>query len=341
MHCYHHNDSDGLAAGYIVKTLCDNMNIPYTEEDFSCVDYNSEFNNHANNEDYIFIVDLSFTKDTGYKLINCLECAKKVIWVDHHTSSGVFINSSKFKESILNKFDNLFTFFTESSCGALNIYRLTHNLSTDEDKDMAIFYFYQALKPETKSTVFELEELTMGQKFKVPLWLSFIDDYDRWVHKLPNTKYFQLGMMANNNDLVISQDGHTVFNSFWNELTKPEMNKVTRLIEEGKAIDKYNTSRYTRELKKMFVVTLPSRERILCKNGYGNSDVFLDKISEYDAVSIFHYNGGSGNWYHSVYSYKDSKFDCSKFAEQYGGGGHFHAAGFNIDRPIWTTDFSR
>ena len=37
----------------------------------------------------------------------------------------------------------------------------------------------------------------------------------------------------------------------------------------------------------------------------------------------------------SIYSVKED-FDCSKFAEKFGGGGHKGAAGFSLDKlPLW------
>lgn len=343
MHCYHHNDADGLAAGYLVKRICDSRGIPYTPSDFSCVDYNSAFNDHDDMEDVIFIVDLSFTEATVNKLIRVCRHAKKVIWVDHHKSSADLFRSKEFKNIVMGSFDNLFIFFTETGCGALNTYRLTHNLGEGSTySDNGPFYFYQAMKEETKSTIFELPELTPEQRYHIPLWLTFIDDYDRWIKKLPDTDDFQLGLMSEENHVIYkNSEGVMDFNPFWDKLSKPDSAYVHELTNDGRAISKYINARYKREFNKTFQVYLPTGEIILCKNASGNSDNFLDAIKHYDAVSLFHYDGRSGKWYHSIYAHENSKFDCAKFAEQYGGGGHFHAAGFNIDYPLWTTDLGK
>ena len=340
MHCYHHTDADGLAAGYIVKNICDGLNIHYTTKDFSCVDYNSVFNDHDDMEDIIFIVDLSFTDKTVDNLIRICNHSKKVIWVDHHQSSRDLFESKKFKDEILGKYNNLFIFFSENGCGALNTYRLVHKLG---DNDKIPFVFYQALKAETTSNIFILSDLTLDERFNIPLWLSYIDDYDRWIHKLPGTKKFQLGLMARENHLVIAdkETGHNMFNPFWDELSKPDCNLVNKCVNDGNAIKMATDTRYRKELNKAFQVRLEDGSIILCKNAFGNSENFLNEINNYDAVSIFHYDGRSGKWYHSIYSYKESNFDCAKFAEQFGGGGHFHAAGFNVNEPIWVTKYNK
>ena len=339
MHCYHHTDADGLAAGYIVKTICDNLNINYDVTDFSCVNYNSAFNDHDYMEDIIFVVDLSFTNKTLDKLINICKHAKKVIWVDHHQSSKNLFTSKEFKDTVLDKFDNLFVFFTYSGCGALNTYRLIHKIGNNDNTP---FCFYQALKPEVSSSIFELSELTIEDRFGIPIWLSYIDDYDRWIHKLPSTKAFQLGLMARECHVVISDEVYGVnkFNTFWDELTKPETFLIGEIINDGIAINRANIARYRNELSNTFQVIIDDKI-ILCKNAYGNSENFLNELANYDAASIFHYNGNGDTWYHSIYSYKDSDFDCAKFAEQFGGGGHFHAAGFYHKEPIWITKYRK
>ena len=34
------------------------------------------------------------------------------------------------------------------------------------------------------------------------------------------------------------------------------------------------------------------------------------------------------------YSDEKSKFNCERFCKQFGGGGHVHASGFSIDKPV-------
>lgn len=81
---------------------------------------------------------------------------------------------------------------------------------------------------------------------------------------------------------------------------------------------------------------------IICLNGFGNSEAFLDKYEEYDAVILFGYDGETV--YHSIYSKKSSTFPCNLLALwgrktfDISGGGHDHAAGFYTDYLIFFKD---
>ena len=77
--------------------------------------------------------------------------------------------------------------------------------------------------------------------------------------------------------------------------------------------------------------------RFLCKNSTGNSWNFddTDKSNSYSAYILFEYDGKNGLWLYSVYSDDNSDFDCSKFCELFGGGGHFHASGFSSKELIF------
>lgn len=72
--------------------------------------------------------------------------------------------------------------------------------------------------------------------------------------------------------------------------------------------------------------------KCFCAEGTGNSENFLDKFEEYDAVILFSFDGEYVK--HSIFSKKSSDFRCNVLAlwgnHQYeiSGGGHQHAAGF-------------
>ena len=73
---------------------------------------------------------------------------------------------------------------------------------------------------------------------------------------------------------------------------------------------------------------------VLCMNAcVGNSSIFGRFFDEFDAVIKFNFNGEK--WLYTMYTNDDSPIDASDVAKRYGGGGHQHAAGWNVDEFIF------
>lgn len=87
---------------------------------------------------------------------------------------------------------------------------------------------------------------------------------------------------------------------------------------------------------------LNAEGKILCMNGFGNSEMFLNKFEEYDDCILFNFDGEYVE--HSIYSKKSSSFPCHALAIWGGkffgisGGGHEHAAGFYTDDLFFKKD---
>lgn len=64
---------------------------------------------------------------------------------------------------------------------------------------------------------------------------------------------------------------------------------------------------------------------------HATSLIFGDIYNKYDFVSVFSYNGEK--YKYSIYS--GNRYDCSKLAEKFGGGGHKGAAGFSHNELIF------
>lgn len=98
MKCFHHDDADGLCAGYWVHKRFPHM----TREDFIEIDYSYEDDWLAkfDKDEPIVIVDFSFEPDYMCRI---LEKTSRVIWIDHHISA---INKYE-KESMLNDIKGL------------------------------------------------------------------------------------------------------------------------------------------------------------------------------------------------------------------------------------------
>lgn len=340
MHCYHHNDTDGNAAGYLVYKICNLYGIKTEpDSDYTSTVYTMEMSDHDKDEDIIFVVDISFTPDTVYKLLDMCSCADKVFWVDHHQSSAKLLEDPDFLRLVKNKYTNLYIYFSQDGCGALNTYYMYTKHRSD---------FENKLKNQSypNDIVFIDYSDTIDRDLATPLWLRYVDDYDRWIKAIPETDNFINGLETYNTKLTVYDKrlGRKDINSIWINIDMLDDDYTEEFVKEGKTINRYLTNRYRRELGHAFEVTIPAHlsptkkpVTILCKNAHHNSMNFLKKIKDYEAVSIFYFNGT--HWVHSVYADKEtSEFDCAAFCEQFGGGGHKGAAGFHRIKeqgPLW------
>lgn len=340
MHCYYHEDIDGTAAAFIVHKIYTKYAVEEDiEHDYTKSSYNTEFNNHKDDEDIIFVVDLSFTADTIDKLFELCKYADKVIWVDHHQSTQDLLQNKEFLIKLRNKYTNLYIYFSQDGCGAMNVYNLYKNKEYSE-------IFEKAVNQQSyKNDIVYLENI--NKDIYIPLWLSYVDDYDRWIKRKKHTDEFIRGLECAGYELTVynPEKKVTTINRIWDRLSSYFY--VDSIIKDGKVITTYNNNEYKSELANTFTFNVykPSGEKfgtILCKNtAKRGSTQFGDMISKYDAVSIFYFDGKV--WHHSIYSDKNSSFNCAEFSEKYGGGGHIHAAGFRRSKeqgPLWIRESS-
>lgn len=347
MICYHHNDMDGKTAGYLVHKMKPKA-IEDSPESYVMSTYEDSFDKHTNKDD-VFIVDISFTEDTYSKLLDIIKTARTVTWIDHHASSADVVAAHKHE---LQRMDNLTYFVSKCACGAALVYSYFHiNMEefkrirmTDKDEEYDIDAVYDptfGIKLVTSKYNVKNPTNTMWYEYAVPLprWLFHVDDYDCWKKIDSDTNFFILGCDAVDTRLSkyvtpINASSGYVWNQFWDELsTDPK--KVDEYIKNGKIISNYNTNRFAMESGSMFNWEFQGH-KFICKNGHGNSFNFGNKIEETEAVILFHYSGKYGKWKYSVYSDEKSTFDCAKFCEQYGGGGHMHSGGFSTKYLIFT-----
>lgn len=157
-----------------------------------------------------------------------------------------------------------------------------------------------------------------------PLFIRYISDFDTFTFKLgQDSKYFILGLQTNE---------YGPLDKIWEQLEKDTKNElVLELIEKGKIIEKYRQEENKDYLKKYSFETTFDGKKTLVINIRSFSDIFGDKINDYDFVLLFWFDGKLFN--HSIYSNKPD-IDCSKIAAKYGGGGHKGAAGFTSDKMI-------
>ena len=327
---FYHNDMDGKSAAWNVHQWLLKQQVEDNPVNYQRHGYSDEWKlSKLDKDTTAFVVDLSFTNDTYQQLLDICDKAGQVIWIDHHKSSKELLVA----HPEIQKIKNLAMLVSMDACGAL----LTYVFLLYMDRNPKMFGLGNIMNVEfdyVKNTAM----INNVYKVFIPNWLNLVDDYDRWQKRSPNTDRFILGMDAENTAISYkTKDGRVVFNDdFWSRCTN--ITKVNEFINKGTIIQEYLNAKYRRELPNCFEYTLSDGTILLCRNGNGNSWVFQDEILNYPAVVLFNYDGRNNNWRHSVYSDENSSFDCAKFCEQYGGGGHMHAAGFTINKPIFVPE---
>ncbi|MBQ8464640.1 MAG: hypothetical protein IJ545_01365 [Alphaproteobacteria bacterium] len=112
----------------------------------------------------------------------------------------------------------------------------------------------------------------------------------------------------------------------WTSLINDTMN-IKEMVAKGEAILSYIKVRNYRLVRGISFTSEYKGHKCICANmPQGKSEFFdsLDILDRFDFMVNFFMNKHNC-WNLSFYSYKN--FDVSKIAAEFGGGGHFHAAG--------------
>lgn len=161
----------------------------------------------------------------------------------------------------------------------------------------------------------------------VPMFLKYISDFDCWQFKLENTLFFKYALELTDYDAL---------DIIWNRLIRAEYSEkndmLDKMIESGKIISKYVEKEYEQYRERYAYESRIDGMKCLVVNRSCNSLIFGDLIKEYPIVAIWAFDGEK--YKYSIYSDKPD-IDCSKIAEQYGGGGHKSASGFISDKMIF------
>lgn len=335
--CYHHNDMDGRGAGYVLyRYLLGNPPTMRLHKTFFEMDYNKKINIEDCKGKYVYILDLSYNKDTINQILEACKVAKRVTWIDHHQTS---IDTVMGMKEELDSIENLHYFLSNEGSGALLTYFYIEMGLTHRGKGKYINFNIYNDKEQTTIEIKEFEnDIHIGSLYDtyfIPRFIRYIDDYDRWIKKYPESDLFNIGCKLY--DTRLYTNSVSTCNSFWGRLAYDHKDKnfIDKVIEKGKFIQEYDTIRYSKDLAKNSYESTVNGTTFLCMNHHGNSFVFGDKINEYDAVVLWSFDGTKYNY--SLYSAKrdDKQFNCKEFCEKYGGGGHIGAAGFGSKELIF------
>lgn len=152
-----------------------------------------------------------------------------------------------------------------------------------------------------------------------PLAVVYIGDRDVWTWLFKEkTKNFCSGAEL--------YDLHPLSKS-WNKLIK----EPSKIIEEGKIINKYKAQKDAEYIKKYGYITQFEGYQANCVNaGLVGLEVF-DSLNNLEPLQIIYTY--DGELYHV--SLRSTEIDVSQIALKYGGGGHKGAAGFECKELPW------
>jgi oligoribonuclease NrnB/cAMP/cGMP phosphodiesterase (DHH superfamily) len=238
----------------------------------------------------VWIVDYSITDKNIDAINEILLKTSNVIWIDHHKAS---FNSMK-EYAFLNILDGI---------------------RSNDFSGMALTYMYI-------HKVHSIEEC--------PNFVRFIDDYDRFQFKLPETMCFQYG-------LATYPYGPT--DMVWKKLFAQDLSTMNNIIESGKIINTYMIETQKKILKDNAFETEIEGYSCLAISHCSDSFIFGDKINNYDICCVFTYIGDRELFKYTIYTNKENeikgKIDCNAIANKFGGGGHAGAAGFSSKKLIF------
>jgi hypothetical protein len=351
---YHHNDMDGKSAGYLVHTMKPKT-IPDTPYSYVMMTYEDEFNKHTMRDD-VFIVDLSISEKTYPRLLEVCRTARTVTWIDHHESSVEVI--SKHKDE-LQSIKNLTYFISKAACGAALTYayfsipqqdlKRIRQTNFDEEYEISANYTHEHISNKytgyinvmlTKRNKKDASDAVwFDHKVKLPQWLFYVDDFDCWKLICKDTEYFKFGVETEDSAVVKYNKNNDTkyFNTkFWNIFNDNDA-ICNRFLTIGKSVSDFEHSENFRNLRHTFVWEYDGTQFICLNTTKKSSMSFECLMTKYPAAIAFSYSGATGTWSYSVYAdAATSKFNCQKFAEKFGGGGHIGAAGFVTKKLIFT-----
>lgn len=296
MKCIHHNDSDGRFAAGIVCIYTDNKNL----EDYIELDYDMEIPyDKFTKDELVYIVDFSFGPKEIDKLFKLMMITENIIWIDHHSSSIKSIKQySEIKEQLQE------VIIQEGTCGALLTYKyFLSYMWTSEILDKGIF---------------------------IPLALKLLDDFDCWKKQYPESNVLNYGLMG--------LEDQSPSNDIWKNLLRLDDTIYTySIIEKGKLIESYFVN-YNKDYMIKYgydsILKVGDKEyKVKVVNTRNNSLIFGDDIDKYDIVCCY-WSTNKDMYQYSIFSIKED-IRCDKIAENFGGGGHFKAAGFILDYKLF------
>ncbi len=162
---------------------------------------------------------------------------------------------------------------------------------------------------------------------RLPALVAYVQDRDLWRHELPHTE-----------EVHTYLESLTLNFEVWNSVAEALDHHQDEVVAQGSAILRYARKAVERMVKRAYPVNFPTP----------NGDVTVPAVNTAEHVSDVLNELAKDQPFAVAYAYKDRMWKCSLrsaadgqdvavIAEQFGGGGHKHAAGFAAARIDWAT----
>lgn len=358
---YHHTDGDGYGAAAIIGA-------DYPNATFIPCDFYKPMNlSQIKPGDTVFMLDYTSSRDDDIAAMNELwnTIGKNIryIHIDHHKSALTVIARCEGLRNYLEIDGGIFPTEEFNQAGCMLAY-IARQIGFDMFNMLFRNYYFEDVTPlDIKDIPSYFEKLEK----EAPIWLQWTGDHDIYSEKYEESHIFSKGCFyLGFYDVYLNPDktsflyllGHNGINDAGQS---DDVTFAEDIYDYGHTIKEIMDRHYGKVMNKSFEIYIhmcvdrnyldPTNEmklpcdedgnvvqegKILCANGIGNSEVFLDKFEEYDAVILFSFDGETIK--HSIYSNKSSNFKCNVLGLWGGkffgisGGGHDHAAGFYTEK---------
>ena len=149
-----------------------------------------------------------------------------------------------------------------------------------------------------------------------PLILSYVEDRDIWKWK-----------MAHSQEVLAYIDSFDRDFPTWYNLERELESNLPSVIKEGGAILRYNKNLRNILMKNQYMTYISGYLVPIINVSFFKSEILNDLSKDYPFAAGYHYDGK--NYIFSLRSRKEG-VNVAEIAERFGGGGHFHAAGFSV-----------
>ena len=321
---YHSDDDGRCAAAIVVRELWAQSFSRPEPNDFYEYSHGRDLvidEDSIQDGELVFVVDLALDDVIMDAIRIFLKHNCKVTYIDHHKTS--LNNLTKYQDEL----ESVAILHKEGVSATMLAWVYTCMTLVEQSEPSGVTFDFA----EKRSHVCFDEN--PDREYRIPMVVRFIDDWDVWRHEIDGTEEFHLAFGA-------VDDKHPL-SYIWNEIIDgPSMMLHENYIKPGIAIKQYMEAQYQHEMKRSFVkddvfLDEDSGDPIQCLflNWTGNAKVFGDEINNHPMACLYFYDGRSNSWKYQLRSHNDG-VDVEKIAASYGGGGHKHAAGFQLDSNI-------
>lgn len=351
VHIFYHTDTDGKAAGYVVRRYCKTAPFNIPEEQLKChpINYGWRFPfEEIDKTDVVVIVDFSIDPEEMKKLY---ERTENIIWIDHHISAIEKYQNDEFGKNVLVSCAGVryvgvcgamlaWIYFRQEKIRFTTVPNYINKLQKDP-KGCFTYTPGLAFLESEACGITDLESFVEFQKSYAPPVIKLVNDHDVWDYVYKETSDFQTYIRSQKCEPY--DDVWDMF-SCWDFMGSTSIDDgfeqdfaVVSAIRQGSIMNKYKKSYEEEYVKRMSFDTMFEGHKCKAVNIALTNMSMFDSIrndSKYDMYITFAF---TGNQY--VYSLYSSKINVAKIAEKYGGGGHAGAAGFRSSKLLIEIDW--